>query len=71
MLAEVGNIAGVHHYAQKGIDHTPENVKAHFWLIYAVRCGVAPELAKAELEWSKERLTDEEYTGLQRQSSLI
>lgn len=63
-LAEVGDIAGVHHYAQKGIDHAPENVKAHFWLIHSVRCGVAPELARAELEWSKERLTEEEYADL-------
>lgn len=64
ILAEVGDAAGVHHYAKKGIDHAPENVKAHFWLVHSVRCGVAPELAQAELEWSKEQLTEEEYQDL-------
>lgn len=64
ILAEVGDIAGVHHYAHKGIELTTENIKAHFWLIHAVRCGFAPELVKAELEWSKQRLTCEEYQDL-------
>ena len=64
ILAEIGDVAGVHHYAQKGIKYAPENVKAHFWLIHSVRCSVAPELAQAELEWSKERLTEEEFEDL-------
>ena len=64
ILAEVGDIAGVHYYARKGIEFTPENVKAHFWMIHAVRCGMAPELFEAELKWSKERLTEEEYQDL-------
>lgn len=64
ILAEVGDVGGVHHYAKKGVEFAPENVKAHFWLIHSARCGAAPELTQAELKWSKERLTNEEYQDL-------
>lgn len=64
ILAEVGDVGGVHHYAKKGVEFAPENVKAHFWLIHSSCCGAAPELTQAELQWSKEHLTNEEYQDL-------
>lgn len=66
ILAEMGDIDGVHHYAQRCIEFTPENVMAHFWLIHSVQCGPIPGVIPMELEWLKVHLTNDEYQDLLR-----
>ena len=63
-LAEAEDYAGIHQYATHALDIEPGNVKARYWLIYAMYNMSTIELAKSELERAKVDLTSEEYEEL-------
>lgn len=64
ILADFEDYDGVHHFALKSLKLVPENVKAHYWLIYSMYYSGAVAIAKKEIEEAKFRLTEEEYTTL-------
>lgn len=66
-LADAGDYAGINHYATRALTIMPENIRAHFWLIYAIYRSGAVEMAKGEVERAKTDLTEEEYDELVRQ----
>lgn len=66
-LAEAGDFVTVNHVATKTLAVMPENVKAHFWLIYSTYRSGAIEMAKSELDRAKIHLTREEFDELIRQ----
>lgn len=63
-LAEAEDYAGVHQYATHALDIEPGNVKARYWLIFAMYNMSTIELAKSEVERAKVDLTSEEYEEL-------
>lgn len=63
-LAASKDYAGIHQYATQSLSIEPGNMRAYYWLIYAICRQGATELAKAELREAKENLTEEEYEEL-------
>ena len=56
----------IHHFATQALNLVPENVKAQYWLVYAIYHSSAVVLAKREIEKAKTRLTSEEFDTLQK-----
>lgn len=65
-LDDAGDFTGVQQYANKAIKLTPENVRAHYWLIHSMIHLNTPELAKNQLTHAKDTLTGEEYDSLKK-----
>ena len=55
---------GVNTFAMQALKLTPENIKAYYWLIYAMYHSGAIELARNEVQRAKSVLTSEEYATL-------
>ena len=66
ILADFKDYDGIHHFAAQALKLVPENVKAQYWLIYAIYHSSAVVLAKREIEIAKNRLTSEEFDTLQK-----
>lgn len=66
ILADFEDYDGIHHFATLALKLVPENVKAQYWLIYAIYHSSAVVLAKREIEKAKSRLTLEEFDTLQK-----
>lgn len=64
MLAEAGDLDSVQQYATKSLQIAPGNVRAHYWLIYAMYKSGAVEMAKSEVARARGFLSDEEYDAL-------
>lgn len=65
-LADAGDFTGVQQYAAKAIELTPENTRAHYWLIHAMSHLGALELARNQISLAREKLTSEEYATLKK-----
>lgn len=65
-LDQAEDYTGVQQYAARAIELTPENVKAHYWLIHAMSHLGALELAKNEITRAKSLLTGEEFSNLKK-----
>lgn len=65
-LEEAGDYTGIQQYASKALDIMPGNIKAHFWLVYAMFHSGAIEMAKNEIVCANSILTAEEYVTLIR-----
>ena len=65
-LDQAEDYTGVQQYAARAIELTPENVKAHYWLIHAMSHLGALELAKNEIIRAKSLLTSEEFATLKK-----
>ena len=66
ILADFEDYDGIHHFATLSLKLVPENVKAQYWLVYAIYHSSAVMLAKREIEKAKNRLTSEEFDTLQK-----
>ena len=66
ILAEFDDYDGIHHFALKCLKLAPENVKAQYWLVYAMYHSGAVEIAKKEIGQAKCRLTEDEYATLKK-----
>lgn len=64
ILADFKDYDGIHHFALKALSRVPENVKAHYWVIYAMYHSGAVEMAKQELQHLKKTLTSDEHDTL-------
>lgn len=64
ILAGFEDYDGIHHFALKALSRVPENVKAHYWVIYAMYHAGTVEMAKQELQHLKKTLTSDEYLTL-------
>ena len=60
-LDEAGDYTGVQQYAAKAVELTPENPRAHYWLIHAMNHLGTLEFARNQIALAKEKLTGEEY----------
>ena len=65
-LDSAGDYTGVQQYAIRAIKLTPENTKAHYWLIHSMNHLGTMELAKNEVSRAKNTLTDEEFNELKK-----
>ncbi len=65
-LDRLEDFTGVQQYASKAIKLTPENVRAHYWLIHAMNHLGSLELAKNEISHAKVTLTGEEFAMLKK-----
>ena len=65
-LTSAGDYASVQHYASRAIELTPENVRAHYWLICAMTKLETNELAKNQITVAKSKLTSEEFASLKK-----
>ncbi len=63
-LADAEDYAGLQLYASRSLDIAPENIKAHYWRVYAMYHLGAVEIAKNEIIRLKNDLTPEEYATL-------
>lgn len=66
ILVSFEDYDGVHHFALKSLKLVPENVKAQYWLVYAMYHSGAVEIAKREIGQAKLRLTEDEYATLKK-----
>lgn len=66
ILAKYDDYNGINAFATQALKLTPENIKAHYWLIYAMYHSGAVELAKNEVQRAKSVLTKEEYATLKK-----
>ena len=66
IMAEFNDYDGIHHFALKAIKMVPENIKAHYWLIYSMYHSGAAAIAEKEIRQAKLRLTEDEFTTLKR-----
>ena len=66
IFAEFEDYDATHHFATQALNLVPENVKAQYWLVYAIYHSSAVVLAKREIEKAKTRLTSEEFDTLQK-----
>lgn len=60
-LAEAKDYPDVQHYAAQALEIVPGNVTARYWLIHATYHLGTIELARSEIERSKQDLTSDEY----------
>ena len=65
-LDSVNDFTGIQKYAARAIVLTPENTRAHYWLIHAMNHLGTLELARNQITLAKEKLTSEEYDSLKR-----
>lgn len=65
-LADAGDYFDIHQYATRSLEIEPGNIKVRYWLIFAMCRLGSVEMAKSEIERSKELLTTEEYDALIR-----
>lgn len=65
-LDAVNDFAGVQQYAAKAIMLTPENARAHYWMIHAMNHLGTLELARNQITFAKGTLTSEEYSSLKK-----
>ena len=65
-LDSANDFTGVQQYAARAIVLTPENVRAHYWLIHAMNHLGALELARNQITIAKDKLTSEEYDTLKK-----
>ena len=63
-LAELRDYVDVYQYAMQALQTEGGNLRAYYWLIYALYRQGATEMAKAELQSAKQNLIDEEYNEL-------
>ena len=66
ILAKYDDYNGVNTFAMQALKLTPENIKAYYWLIYAMYHSGAIELARNEVQRAKSVLTSEEYDTLKK-----
>ncbi len=66
ILVSYEDFDGVHHFALRSLKLVPENVKAQYWLVYAMYHSGAVEIAKREIGQAKLRLTEDEYATLKK-----
>lgn len=66
LLAQYDDYNGINTFATQALKLAPENIKAHYWLIYAMYHSGAVELAKHEMQRAKGILTSEEYVTLKK-----
>jgi len=66
ILVSFEDYDGVHHFALKSLKLVPENVKAQYWLVYAMYHSGAVGIAKQEIGQAKLRLTEDEYATLKK-----
>lgn len=65
-LDTANDFTGIQQYAAKAIMLTPENARAHYWMIHAMNHLGTLELARNQIALAKETLTSEEYSNLKR-----
>lgn len=65
-LDATDDFVGVQQYAAKAIMLTPENARAHYWMIHAMNHLGTLELARNQIAIAKEVLTGEEYSSLKK-----
>ena len=65
-LSAAKDFASVQQYAAKAITLTPENARAHYWLIHAMSHLGTLELARNQIALAKEMLTGEEFGSLKK-----
>ena len=65
-LMAVGDYTEVQKHASRAIELTPENVKAHYWLICSMIKLETFELAKNQIMVARKLLTSDEYTSLKK-----
>lgn len=70
-LAELKDYADVHQYASQSLQIEPGNLRAYYWMIYALYRQGATEMAKAVLRTAEQNLTREEYEELVRNLKKI
>ena len=66
IMAEFNDYDGIHHFALKAIKMVPENIKAHYWLIYSMYHSGAAAIAEKEIGQAKLRLTEDEFATLKK-----
>lgn len=66
LFAKYDDYDGINTFATQALKLTPENIKAYYWLIYAMYHSGAVELAKNEMQRAKCALTSEEYATLKK-----
>ncbi len=66
ILSDFEDYDGIHHFASHSLSLVPENVKAQYWLVYAIYHSGVVALAKREIEKAKCRLTSDEFNTLQK-----
>ncbi|MBO5323980.1 MAG: hypothetical protein J6A88_07780 [Oscillospiraceae bacterium] len=64
MLEETKDYHNIHKYAAQALVIEPGNMKAYYWLIFAMCQMGATEIAQSEFEMAKQHLTEEEYEEL-------
>ena len=64
LLAKYDDYNGINTFAMQALKLTPENIRAYYWLIYAMYHSGAIELARNEVRRAKSVLTSEEYATL-------
>lgn len=65
-LDDAEDFAGVRQYASKAVELTPENIRAHYWLLHAMNHLGTLELARNHITHAKEILTSEEFATLKK-----
>ena len=66
ILADFQDYDGVQHFALQSLKLVPENVRAHYWLIYAMYHSGTVELAKKAFYKAKTDMTDDEFDTLRK-----
>lgn len=66
ILADFQDYDGVQHFALQSLKLVPENVRAHYWLIYAMYHSGTVELAKKAFYKAKPDMTDDEFDTLRK-----
>lgn len=66
IFAKFEDYDGIHHFATKALKLVPENVKAQYWLVYAIYHSGVVALAKREIQQAKSRLTSDEFDTLKK-----
>lgn len=65
-LDSANDFTGVQQYAARAVELTPENARAHYWLIHAMNHLGTLELARNQIAIAKDKLTREEYDNLKK-----
>ena len=65
-LDSANDFTGVQQYAARAVELTPENARAHYWLIHAMNHLGTLEFARNQIAIAKEKLTEEEYDNLKK-----
>ena len=66
IFAKFEDYDGIHHFVTKALKLVPENVKAQYWLVYAIYHSGVVALAKKEIQQAKSRLTSDEFDTLKK-----